>query len=204
MLDRIRYGILTVSALMLGVINFPLARTLIEGDKYKWIIGSFSGAGIRGDWWLIACLSSFVYALQISGWRKIRPLFDVLLLIVVLAGGATSLGLLISGGDDRFQGGTTGADYSLKAVAIFTLALCSAGTFWLWKSFKEPKSLSRAPIGRINFIFLGIFASLIPLQIFLFTSGEHHGVTDRYAIYITYTQWIIFNLGVIPWRRVNP
>ena len=73
--DPLRFVILSISCLCLGIINFPFFRTIIEGEDYGWSIGDLSGYGMTGDWWVILIIFIYTLSLQISGWRSIKKIF---------------------------------------------------------------------------------------------------------------------------------
>lgn len=70
------------------------------------------------------------------------------------------------------------------------------------------KTLRQHPIRpewtRVNTAFLVLAVLLTPLAYILFNAGELHGKMDQAAVALTFIQYIIINLSLIPWRARGP
>jgi len=197
--DRLLQGLLLWTALTTILFWLPFVRGLFDGESYEWRVFGFSGRGVTGDYWFVACGSLLSIALQYLAWRGPRALFYVpfggwhLYLAFATASAA------VSDPDSlRFQGETLGVDVSLAIVAPAFMAVAAAAVVsWIVRD-----ALRSAPRpawnewSQRNTRWVLPLASLLPMQLLLLRVGEPHGTTDQIGVLITIAQWFLLSIAL--------
>lgn len=53
---------------------------------------------------------------------------------------------------------------------------------------------------KTNTLFLVLAVLLVPLTYVFFNTGELHGPTNQVAVMLTFVQYILINLSLVPWK----
>ena len=181
----------------------PFVRGAMDGPGYEWGTSHFGwavgGAGTGGDYGFAAANATLALFLLWLGWRRPNGPFRILLLIWLTLRLADTLHAVITApGDFRIEGDTLGFDLSLAVIApLLDGAMLVAAFWWLLKAPVLPVP----PLGRLNWLLLGIAALLLPVQYVLLSTGAGQDTNDVVGVLLTIAGWIAFSAGLGRWRR---
>lgn len=202
-LHRALMGWLTLTFVLAWL---PLVRSLLDGITYEWgtrYFGvSFSGAGLKGDLWLLVAQTALAMWLLYRGWRDPSPPFPAVLLAWLGLLAADALHGIVTGGAFQFEGATLGVNVSLAIVApllhvgFFCLALV-----WAFRERVSGNPEIRPAWTGTNSALLGLVVLLFPIQFFLLRSGQGQEVKDVVGVLLTICQWFLISAALYPWNR---
>jgi hypothetical protein len=176
----------------------PMLRGLMDGPSYEWGGGhfgfQFSGAGLAGDYGFVLVKSAIAVAFLLFGWRRPNGAFRAALvgwLALMLCD--TLYNVIADPEAFRFRGDTLGIDISLVVMApALDGAMLLLGTAW---AFRAPP-LPVPPLGRINFVLLGLAGALLPVQYLLLSRGGGQDGSDVSGVLLTMLGWSLLSFGL--------
>ncbi len=184
----------------------PFMRSILDGPSYQWALAyfglQFSGAGLSGDFWLIAVLAALAIAILYFGFRDPGRGFQQIFEIWLFLHAASYLYEYVRAPEAFiFEGETLGirVNLGLWAFAIYAVALVIA----LAASLLERGPGRRPPRfrwTRTNSILFALALAPLPLQFYL-VRFEPVARADEIGVLLTMAQWVALAYAFAANRR---
>jgi len=182
----------------------------MDGPAFQWSNtigrGQIGGAGMDGHFLVLVLLSLMFISIVFMGWRGAQAPFKFMLIAWCALMFTSSLTTAIDNpGGYRFRGDTMGIDVNLTYTMPSLLGgLLILASWWVLRDTVRPTTRTVPKWISINSKFLIPVLVLVPFQVVLLRFGPMHDVTDKIGWILTYTEWILVNLALLPWARRNP
>lgn len=203
--DRLRFCVVLGTSILSSWLWWVPLRCIMEGEPFQWGNpfgeGMLRGSGMGGHFWVLLLLSSLFISIVYMGWRDPRGVFKPLLLIWCAV---NLIGTLIIVLDDpsryRFRGDTMGIDINMAwFMPALKGGLLLAAMAWVVREWRSPRQNTAITWTRKNSRYLLPVIILVPFQILLLRLGPMHDWTDKLGWILTYSEWVLINLALLPW-----
>lgn len=198
--------VLGVSVLSSWLWWVPL-RCIMDGPAFQWAntfgAGVLRGSGMGGDFLALVLISGLFMTVVYTGLRGARAPFPALLLFwtsIIFAG--TFARAWSSSEGYRFRGDTMGIDVDITWTmpALDGLVLLLAA-IWVFREWRAPRRRTLPRWTKLNALFLWPVVLLLPFQVVLLRVGPMHDTTDVIGWILTYAEWVLINLALLPWQE---
>ena len=193
---RLRAALLIWTGLTLLPAWLVTIRGLFDGEDYAWgVTDEIKGRGTSGYYFIAPLTALFGLSILALGWRgAMRPFHIMLAAWNVPLGILASLAALRNQEALRLRGDTLGVDVSLAHIAPAALGSVAAGSVALAALDKpgESEVQRKSP----NRSLLTIALAVVPIQFLLLRAGKQHGLTDKFGVILTISQWALINVGL--------
>ncbi|WP_274361735.1 hypothetical protein [Paenibacillus thermotolerans] len=196
--------ILFIAILSYVALSFyePFWRLLVRGlmePNFMWSYAGLNGTGLSGDYWVIFLIALFGTCMLFWGWRGGHRIVDWGIFIWVALLFCSSLAIILSEPETKITAETLHMELPYIWVVFPVDALFFVLTaIWMIFFRKRTGETRAAEWNRLNGVLLGIAAGMLPVEYFLFNSGEQHGLFDRLGVFATLVQWVILNTAFLP------
>lgn len=181
----------------------PLVRGLMDGLSYEWglIPGLVYGRGLEGAYWVLLLLAACLLSILWLGWRGARQPFHWLLLLWHVPMGAAGLYMSLTIPDLTFRGDTLGVEFPLGWLFALILGAPALMSVWWVVRDRRTRRVRVTPTwGTTSKALLGLVTLCLPVQFWLLRGGEPGSASDQAGVILTMAQWVLLNLGLVPWQ----
>lgn len=162
---------------------------------------------IRRDYDCIVLFTIVGLIILTLGWRKPNHIFRWAVIVWASLLFLSSLAIFIS--DPGMV--ITGETLSLELPFAWTLLPFDTLYFvitliWFIRVRQDMKQRPDQQFPKwttLNTLFLILAIMLIPVEYVLFNAGELHGSTDQAAVILTFIQYVVINLCLVPWKQTR-
>jgi hypothetical protein len=180
----------------------PTMRALMDGPTFHWQAAPrVSGDGVTADYPVLVLATALVMAIAYFGWRGARPPFHWLLLMWQFPLASFVLGTSIEHpADMRLRDATFGLDVQLHWIVPTAFILFGLAS-WIWVVYElnSPLELIEPTWTRANRLILAGSVILFPFEFVALRLGHPGGNLDRFGVVLLAVQWLMFNIGLMPW-----
>ena len=198
-------SLMIFSGITFMLVMLPLQRCLFDGSSYSWGMTyfghNFFSKGIQPDYFiLVPFLLLFILYFFSFYWIKNRTIFYIMLVWFWLHNFGNLLFDIIKNGDTEFHGDTLDVHVSISSIVI-PLALIFL--IWIIAVIRKDRKMEQVsiPWSRQNDLKALFILGVLPIQAFLYATGEPHGLTDEISVIITILQSFLFGIIFIPLKN---
>lgn len=181
-------------------------RAPMQGERFSWNYAGLGGQGATGGYGVVVLITIIGLITLTLGWRAPNRLFRWLVFVWALLLFLSSMAIVLSDPGIVVTADTLGLEIPY-AWTVFPMDLIYFVLTFIWflrgrRILKQrpPQKPVKPRWTRINTMFLILAVLLVPLEYALFNAGELHGSQDQAAVALTFIQYILINLSLIPWK----
>lgn len=179
-------------------------RAPMQGQRFSWDYAGIGGQGATGGYGFIVLFSVIGLIILTVGWRSPNRFFRWVVMVWALLLFLSSIAIVLSEPGIVIHAETLGLELPYAWSFLPLDSIYVVITFiWFIRGREDLKQRSSdmPKWTGINTIFLLLAVIFIPLEYVLFNAGELHGTADQVAVALTFIQYILINLSLIPWKQ---